>query len=297
MRFTIFLLVLVLASKAWSACLDIEVQPSKVRQGGLFLVTITGPSRAKNLRCEFAGNVFQSFPSPILGTDRVIVGCSWDTNIGPQLLYVSGKDCFGNPFKKEMTVEVIDGKFRQERLRVAKKMAKPPEHLLQRIRNENRLLKTTLSQESECKLEGAFLRPIPGIVVSPFGSKRVFNGQVKSRHTGVDLRGGMGRPIKAINSGNVVLARSLYYAGTTVVIDHGLGLFSLYAHLKELDVDEGEFVEKGQVLGRVGATGRVTGPHLHWGLKLKGMTVNPLDCLEIPLIPSVTDGGFVAAAL
>lgn len=276
--------------------MDIEAQPSAVKQGGLFLVTITGPSRAKNLVCSFAGKRFHSFPSPILGTDRIIVGCSWNTRVGTHSLEVTGIDCLGAQFKQELKIEVLDGKFRKERLRVAKNMAKPPAHLLQRIRNESRLLRHTLAQVSDCKLEGAFCRPIPGIVVSPFGSQRVFNGQVKSRHTGIDLRGGMGRPIRAINSGNVVLAQSLYYAGTTVILDHGMGLFSLYAHMKVLDVDEGEFVERGQVVGRVGATGRVTGPHLHWGLKLQGMTVNPMDCLKMSLIPTVGETSLIAAA-
>ncbi len=291
---SILLLCLFLPLSVGATMHEIEVQPNKIPQGGLCLVTVTGPSRAEKLECLFAGKRFEAFPSPILGTDRIIVGCSWDTKVGPQELVLSGRDCLGSDFTRKIPIEITDGKFRKERLRVAKAMATPPQHVLARIARESKLMRTIFAQKSFPKVEGAFVRPIPGIMVSPFGSKRVFNGQVRSRHSGVDLRGGMGRAIKATNSGKVVLAQSLYYAGTTVILDHGLGLYSLYAHLQILDVEEGEFVERGQVVGRVGATGRVTGPHLHWGMKLHGMTVNPMTALKFPLIPGAQESSTIA---
>ena len=122
---------------------------------------------------------------------------------------------------------------------------------------------------------------------STFGNKRVFNGQLKSYHNGVDFRARTPIPVYAANSGVVTLAESLFYSGNAVIIDHGTGIFTIYAHLSRIDVAAGSYIEKGQRLGLTGATGRVSGPHLHWGVKINGIAVNPMQLIEVmaPLIP------------
>jgi murein DD-endopeptidase MepM/ murein hydrolase activator NlpD len=114
-----------------------------------------------------------------------------------------------------------------------------------------------------------------------FGHRRVFNGQPRAPHSGADLRAGTGTPIYAANRGRVVLAKSLFFSGNAVYIDHGYGLFTTYLHLSEIDVKVGDVVERGQQLGLAGATGRVTGPHLHWGVRLLDARVDPFSLVRI----------------
>jgi murein DD-endopeptidase MepM/ murein hydrolase activator NlpD len=109
----------------------------------------------------------------------------------------------------------------------------------------------------------------------------VFNGQRRSPHNGADFPAGTGTPVKAPNAGRIVAARDLYFSGQTVIIDHGTGLFSTLAHLSRIDVREGDSVEPGDVVGLVGATGRVTGPHLHWALRVSGARVDPMSALAV----------------
>ena len=114
-----------------------------------------------------------------------------------------------------------------------------------------------------------------------FGHRRVFNGQPRAPHSGADLRAGTGTPIYAANRGRVVLAKDLFFSGNAVYIDHGYGLFTTYLHLSEIDVKVGDVVERGQQLGLAGATGRVTGPHLHWGVRLLDARVDPFSLVRI----------------
>src|SRR5262249_45324326 len=123
-----------------------------------------------------------------------------------------------------------------------------------------------------------FTAPVPQPSNSAFGSRSIFNGQARSPHSGADFLSPAGTQVKAPSWGRVVLARELYYSGNTVIIDHGLGLYSLFAHLEKMSVQEGDKVA-GTVIGLVGATGRVTGPHLHWAVRLNVARVDPLSLL------------------
>jgi murein DD-endopeptidase MepM/ murein hydrolase activator NlpD len=114
-----------------------------------------------------------------------------------------------------------------------------------------------------------------------FGVRSVFNGEARAPHRGVDLRGATGTPVRAPARGVVVLAEPLYFSGSTVILDHGLGVFSMLAHLSRLDVKPGSLVLRGDLVGAVGATGRVTGPHLHWTLRIGTASVDPLSALTI----------------
>jgi murein DD-endopeptidase MepM/ murein hydrolase activator NlpD len=127
-----------------------------------------------------------------------------------------------------------------------------------------------------------FVAPIPGAKDGRnFGHRRVFNGQPRAPHSGADLRADVGTPIYAANRGRVVLAKDLFYSGNAVFIDHGLGVFSAYLHLSKIEVAPGTMVERGQRLGLAGATGRVTGPHLHWGVRIVDARVDPFSLLKL----------------
>jgi murein DD-endopeptidase MepM/ murein hydrolase activator NlpD len=137
---------------------------------------------------------------------------------------------------------------------------------------------TTISSNT---WEAPFVAPAEGRVSSNFGVRSIFNGQPRSPHGGIDYSGAVGAPVAAPAGGLVALAEDLFFTGNTVVIDHGLGLYSLLAHLSEFAVRAGDRVERDQIVGRVGATGRVTAPHLHWTVRLNGARVDPLSLLAV----------------
>jgi murein DD-endopeptidase MepM/ murein hydrolase activator NlpD len=138
---------------------------------------------------------------------------------------------------------------------------------------------------SAVRLFTSFARPLKARTKGAFGARRVYNGTTTSFHAGLDLAAAEGTSVRAAGDGRVVLAGDLYFSGGTVLLDHGAGLFTQYFHLSRIDVKEGDDVTKGTRLGASGHTGRVTGPHLHWGAKLHGARVNPKDLLALPAWP------------
>ncbi|MFN2433491.1 MAG: M23 family metallopeptidase, partial [Gemmatimonadota bacterium] len=170
--------------------------------------------------------------------------------------------------------------FATQRLSLPRGMVTPDPASLARIERERRLMHETLGSSVPERLwHGAFVSPIPGAAGGGFGARRVLNGRPSAPHSGMDLRGAEGTGVFASNEGIVVLVDTLYFAGKTVVLDHGLGLFTVYNHLSARSVVPGDRVERGQLIGRVGATGRVTGPHLHWAVHLNGARVDPISLL------------------
>ena len=163
-----------------------------------------------------------------------------------------------------------------QKLNVDKKYVDPPAEVMARIKADRELVHRALAQRLPERLWVLpFVRPVPGDVSSLYGLKRIFNGQPRGVHKGLDLRGPQGQPILACADGQVALTGNLYFSGNVVYINHGEGVFTAYLHLSEILVQNGDKVRKGQVLGLVGATGRVTGPHLHLSLLVQGESVDP----------------------
>ncbi len=173
---------------------------------------------------------------------------------------------------------------RPRRLAVSSRFTRPLDSATQaRIDRENELAREIGRRAHDTPpLWGAsFLRPRPSAVTSRFGSGRTFNGTVSSRHLGVDFSGGVGATVRAANRGVVALADTFFLAGRVVYLDHGGGVVTGYFHLSRILVSPGDTVERGQEIGLVGATGRVTGPHLHWSARYGALTVNPVDLLSL----------------
>ena len=126
-----------------------------------------------------------------------------------------------------------------------------------------------------------FIMPLDSKVIGTFGRRSIINDQPRSPHTGVDLRGSRGTPVKATNDGKIVLTGNLFFTGNTVVIDHGAGIMSMYFHLDKINVKKGDKISRGKVLGTVGSTGRATGPHLHWGIRISNQRVDPINLVKI----------------
>ena len=177
---------------------------------------------------------------------------------------------------------VVDKKFVTRTLTVDDAYVNPPEAVQARIAEEAaRLTKLWQTSTPARQWTTPFLAPVPESPNSAFGSRSVFNGEARSPHTGADFPSAAGSPINAPSAGRVVLAENLYFSGNTVILDHGLGLYSQFAHMSEITAKVGERATPGQVLGKVGATGRVTGPHLHWAVRLNGARVDPISLLTV----------------
>jgi murein DD-endopeptidase MepM/ murein hydrolase activator NlpD len=178
------------------------------------------------------------------------------------------------------TLAVVAKKFLTRTLTVDDAYVNPPDTVMARINEEAaRLTKLWQTVTPERLWTTPFVPPVPDPANSAFGSRSVFNGEARSPHTGADFLSPAGEDVKAPSAGTVVLAENLYFSGNTVILDHGLGLYSQFAHFSEIGVKVGDRVEPGQIVGKVGATGRVTGPHLHWAIRLNGARVDPLSLL------------------
>ena len=180
------------------------------------------------------------------------------------------------------TLPVARRRVPRERLHVAPQYAQPPESLTERIRVEQEMVQEVRQRAHETPRlwRAPFVRPSPGVVTSVFGEARVFNEVVRSRHWGVDFAARWGAPVRATSRGVVAFVADLYYSGTTVLLDHGAGLVTGYFHLSQVLVVPGDTVDAGQVIGRVGSSGRVTKAHLHWFAAYGGISVDPLDLIR-----------------
>ena len=171
--------------------------------------------------------------------------------------------------------------FPEQRLNVESKFVNPPASAAKRIAREKKRLGAVYAQRTALPPPSSpFERPVPGEPTSEFGTRRIFNGEPRAPHPGLDLRAAPGTPVVAAGPGKVALAMDLYYSGGTVIVDHGGGLFTVYAHLSKITAKEGASVKAGDLVGLSGATGRVTGPHLHWGARVGDAIFDPRALLD-----------------
>jgi len=204
-----------------------------------------------------------------------------DREPGPAVVEVSGLGEGDRPAAGTRAVTIEPRRFPEEQLSVAPKYVEPPPEVRERLARERDTVKALYAaRRPVVPSNDAFLPPVPGEPTSVFGTRRLYNGKPRAPHPGLDLRAASGTSVISSGTGRVGLARDLYYSGNTVIVDHGGGLFTLYAHLSEIRVKEGDDVDAGQELGLSGATGRVTGPHLHWGAKIGDLPFDPTALLD-----------------
>lgn len=209
-----------------------------------------------------------------------LVGIDLDQAPGPHSLEVTWKRGEATGAESYL-IEVLQASFGTENLKLPKGMVDLDPPTLARVEKEQRQQKEVFDLSIPRKLwEGEFLRPVEGKIAGTFGLRRLMNGQPRNPHTGEDITAPEGTPVVAANTGKVILVGDFYFNGHSVIIDHGLGLFSMYFHLSKATVKEGEPVKKGEQIGLVGKSGRATGPHLHWGMRLNGARVNPFSLVE-----------------
>lgn len=184
--------------------------------------------------------------------------------------------------RRDIVVEAKE--FPSKKLWVKESFAVPPKAVEERIAREAELVAAVYSRITSRWLgHGDFMLPHDGKAFPNFGQRRIYNNKPRSTHSGVDIAAPMGAPIRAANAGKVVLASDLYLSGRTVIIDHGLGVFTSYGHMSKILVKRGADVAKGDILGKAGSTGRSTGPHLHWAARITDARVDPFSLLGLDL--------------
>ena len=262
---------------------SVRLTPSEVIAGSPELIEVTAPADAV-LSGEWLDRPLHFFPGTDGNSWFALAGLDVNSKPGDSELRIGVRLRNGTTRDLSTKVKILTGHYKSGTLSVAPKFVEPPPEAMAEIKAEIELKKRVFASSAEDPLwSGNFRVPVTAEPTDSFGTRRTFNGKLASIHQGMDFRAATGTGVRAGNSGTVVLARKLYYEGNCVVIDHGLGLFTLSMHLSRIDVIEGQQVEKGQLLGLSGATGRVTGPHLHWAVRWEGAYLDPAKLFKLDL--------------
>ena len=261
-----------------SSGLDVTLTPSIIGQGEVALLSIQKLGNAKPTVTWMGKKI------TLLSDNK---NTAWAGFIGADLTTKPGRYNINITFSDStrphaITVNVLSRDYGSRRLTLPKKMVELDTATLKRVQEESKTVKGLFISSGKNPLwMGKWIRPVPGMIVSPFGCRSIINGMERSPHSGVDLKTAEGDPIKAPNKGTVALVAHHFFSGLSIVIDHGGGIQSMYFHLSKDFVKVGQVVEKGAIIGLAGCSGRVTGPHLHFGIRLNNRRIDPIQLIEI----------------
>lgn len=271
---------------------SVHLQPGVARPGDAVLVTVLGVTKQPSGKL---GPDTLDF-LPIADGFQALVGLSVEASLGTRTLTVELIPEGSSETTIIGSLDVIEPGWPKRELKVAKKFTSPSKSEQLRSARDTKAFSDAFDVDLEPWLFSQdFVWPRPKDITAPFGDLRLMNGKKKSQHFGTDLDGNTGDPITAANAGEVVMVRDCFASGNTVLIHHGGRLFTAYFHLSKFEVKEGDLVQPGQRIGLVGKTGRVTGPHLHFGVKLDGRWVDPASVLGLkffelsPALPVTTE--------
>lgn len=268
------------ATRAAAPALDVDVRSRAVRPGEVLDIRIRSTAPLTSVAVTLGERPLHAWMLPSGGW-RVLAGLDVEQAPGPLALTILASRAAGGPLSRVVTLTVEPAAFAERRLNVPPRFVEPPESERPRIEREAVRLHAIYGTHSPDLQPGGFVAPVPHPRSSPFGARSVFNGVPRDRHAGLDFASPAGAAIRAPAPGRIVLVDDLYYTGNTVVIDHGQGLYSILAHMTRTLVREGQPVARGARVGTVGATGRATGPHLHWSVRLGDTRVDPAAILDV----------------
>ena len=249
------------------ACSAIQAQPRQLLvPGGIAIIDL---EQNNSIGFQFRGKPVLT--TRIDGIPRAIVGLPLNLKPGEHFIQ---KRSDNQVYKKYFTI--VDKEYSTQHITITdKRKVNPYASDMDRILAEKKRKQKARVHYSKTDADVDFLLPVRGIRTGSYGRRRVFNGQARRPHSGMDIAAENGTPIVTPSAGTVIEMGDFFFSGNLIYIDHGQGLISMFAHLSEINVKPGERVERGQVVGKVGATGRVTGPHLHWSLGLNGTWIDP----------------------
>jgi biotin carboxyl carrier protein len=256
--------------------------PTIVQSGSPELFRVLAPPDAK-VEGDWQGHPLQFFTGRSGKAWYALAGVDVEAAPGPAAIHVSIR-LHHTAQQINTTIAIQPAHYRTTTITVPPKFVEPGPAEKKIIDAATEAKKAAFATSADHPLwSGSFRAPVPAAATDSFGTRRVYNGKLDGIHRGTDFRAHMGTPVRAGNSGIVVLAQALYYEGNCVILDHGLGLYSLSMHLSRIDVKPGDHVEKGQRIGLSGATGRVTGPHLHWAIRWQSSYIDPAKLLRLNL--------------
>lgn len=259
---------------------QVSVQPGSAHPGDLVLITV---AKVTQVPSGHLGGDELTFV-PVGDTFEAVVALKVDQKPGVLTLEVSSADDSGK-VRLQGTLEVLKPAFRKRELTVSTRFTNPSKKDQLHAAQDQAAFVAAFDRDFEpFGFAQNFTWPRNSEITAPFGDLRLLNGKKQSQHFGLDLDGNTGDPIYAANDGEVVMARDCFASGNTVLVHHGARLFTSYFHLSKFEVKQGDVVKRGQLLGLVGKTGRVTGPHLHWGVKVDGRWANPESLLTLEFV-------------
>lgn len=261
----------------------LRLAPDRVKQGGIAALRIEGTAPAGRFRLHVGSREIPLGPPSPDGSRVVWIGV--DLEQPPGRLDVVLEDAMhtGRTARARAVLLVVDASYPVQRLSVPRSFTELDAATLERVAREKSLLDRLWETATPARLwRGSFRAPLEEPARGTgFGLKRIINGDPRAPHTGVDFSASAGTPVLAANAGLVALAEEHFFAGRFLVLDHGEGLYTMYFHLQDSLVQPGQRVTQGEVIGHVGSTGRATGPHLHWGVRLYGARINPEELLRL----------------
>jgi len=281
------------AAGAWSGIRSVATTPERLASGSPFLLTVVVGGRARVVRGEWNHQqvFFWKARNQQAGGEvwHGLTGVDVEVDPGRYALKIQATMADGTGAESSRQIDVEAAHYRTTTLSVPENFVAPDAATQKEIAADKELKDRIFAKIApEPEWAGNFVKPVNAAPTDSFGTRRVFkgeggNGKLASIHRGMDFRAAAGTPVGAANAGTVILARKLFYEGNLVVIDHGQGLTTLYMHLSKIEVAEGQRVSKGQRLGLSGATGRVTGPHLHFAVRWQSGYLDPAGLFRLDL--------------
>lgn len=260
----------------------LTVRPASVQPGGVTMIEIAPAAAVRSATLSWQN---RRIPLAVLPDGRrmaALIGIPREAAAGPAKAELEIVDRAGRLNQRTVFLQVTAKQFPEQRLTLPQRQVTPDRAAINRHREEWQTLQKIFADIGQQRLWRApFRRPVPGKLLSPFGVQRTLNGEPRNYHSGVDLRAGLGEPVVATGGGRVVLTADHFFAGNSVYIDHGMGIVTMYFHLSQITVKNGQQVESGQIIGRAGASGRASGPHLHWGARLHDCKIDPLALVNL----------------
>jgi len=275
------------ALSASAATWTVRAQPIQLVNGGPVLFQVKAPGKLNSLTGTWLGHQLSFSYDASTKTWFTLAGIPFDTTPGKYPFELTAERASTKtPLAFTRSFTVARAKYPQISvpLTVEKKFTEPSPEQQEQIAEGVKIKQDYLSRVTTMReWDGKFAAPADAAISDVYGSQRIFNGEAQRPHWGLDFRVPTGTPVAAMNSGTVLLARFLYYEGNCVVIDHGQGLLTLYFHLSEFKVKEGDSVKRGQEIGLSGGTGRATGPHLHVAVRWQGVYLDPSRLMQMAL--------------
>lgn len=257
---------------------DISFSSEEVAHGDVILIAVKSNEEEPPIVTWMEKEISLVF-NPAITSWQGFLAVDLDYNPG---VYRAAISMPSSNVEENFEIRVVEKDYGVRKLTLPKEKVELDAQTLKRVKKEAAVVSALWNADITLpKWDGGFLVPVDGDIIGTFGKRSIINNLKRSPHTGIDLRGSTGTPVKATNNGEVILIADHFFTGSSLYLDHGGGIISMYFHLDKILVKNGENVEKGQVIGLVGATGRVTGPHLHWGVRVNGARVNPLTLIDL----------------